>query len=67
MQHDGGFEEMACIDHVEFEPAGSTFQAALTIDTEEGVTSYVQVGGFFRSPFLDASTAEVGRNRIRVR
>jgi len=50
-----------------FEPVGSTFQAALTIDTEEGVTYYVPVGGFFRSPFLDASTAEVGRNRIRVR
>ena len=50
-----------------FEPVGSTFQAALTVDTEEGVTYYVQVGGFFRSPFLDASTAEVGRNRIPVR
>ena len=50
-----------------FEPVGSTFQAALTVDTEEGVTYYVQVGGFFRSPFADPSTAEVGRIRIRVR
>ena len=49
-----------------FEPVGSTFQAALTIDTDEGVTYYVQVGGFFNF-FQDASSAEAGRIRIRVR
>jgi hypothetical protein len=64
---DGGFEEIACIDDVESEPVGSTFQAALTIDTEEGVTYYVQIGGFFRSPFEDPTAAEAGRIRIRVR
>ncbi len=63
---DAGFDEIACIDDVEFEPVGSTFQAALTIDTDEGVTYYVQVGGFFNF-FQDASSAEAGRIRIRVR
>jgi hypothetical protein len=64
---DSGFEEIACIDDVELEPVGSSYQAALTIDTEEGVTYYVQVGGFFRSPFADPTEAEAGRIRIRVR
>jgi hypothetical protein len=64
---DSGFEEIACVDDVEFEPVGTTYQAALTIDTEAGVTYYVQVGGFFRAPFFDPSTAEAGRIRIRVR
>ena len=64
---DGGFEEIACIDDVESEPVGSTFQAALTIDTESGVTYYVQIGGFFRAPFADPTEAEAGRIRIRVR
>ena len=63
---DAGFEEIACIDDVEFEPVGATYQAALTIDTEEGVTYYVEVGGFFNF-FEDASAAEKGRIRIRVR
>ena len=63
---DAGFEEIACIDDVEFEPVGATFQAALTIDTEVGVTYYVEVGGFF--PFFEEATAaEKGRIRIRVR
>ena len=59
-----GFEEIACIDDVFFEPVGSTYQAALTIDTDEGVTYYVQIGGFrdrLREP------PEVGRIRISVR
>ena len=51
---DAGFEEVACIDDVEFEPVGSTYQAALTIDTEEGVTYYVQIGGY-RFPFDEAA------------
>lgn len=63
---DTGFEEIACIDDVEFEPVGATYQAALTIDTEEGVTYYVEIGGFFNW-FDDATFAEKGRIRIRVR
>ena len=63
---DAGFEEIACIDDVEFEPVGSTYQAALTFDTEEGVTYYVQIGGYF-FPFDDPVAAEKGRIRIRVR
>ncbi len=62
----GGFEEIACIDDVFFEPVGSTYQAALTIDTEEGVTYYVQIGGF-RDPFAEEPQAEAGRMRISVR
>ncbi len=49
-----------------FEPVGSTYQAALTIDTEEGVTYYVQIGGF-RDPFAEEPQAEAGRMRISVR
>jgi len=63
---DASFEEIACIDDVEFEPVGATFQAALTIDTEVGVTYYVEVGGFFNF-FEEATAAEKGRIRIRVR
>ena len=63
---DSGFEEIACIDDVEFEPVGASFQAAMTIDTEEGVTYYVQVGGFY-DWFNDPTFAEAGRIRIRVR
>ena len=63
---DEGFEEIACIDDVEFDPVGSTYQAALTIDTEEGVTYYVQIGGF-RFPFDEAAIPETGRIRISVR
>ena len=63
---DAGFEEIACIDDVEFEPVGVTYQAALTFDTEEGVTYYVEVGGYF-NPFDDPVAAEKGRIRIRVR
>jgi len=63
---DAGFEEIACIDDVEFEPVGATYQAAITIDTEVGVTYYVEIGGFFNF-FEDASAAEKGRIRVRVR
>ena len=45
---------------------GATFQAALTIDTEVGVTYYVEVGGFFNF-FEEATAAEKGRIRIRLR
>ena len=45
-------------------PWASTYQAALTFDTEEGVTYYVEIGGYFY-PFDDAVSAEKGRIRIR--
>ena len=63
---DTGLEEIACIDDVEFEPVGSTFQAALTFDTEDGVTYYVQIGGY-DFPFDDGSVGQKGRLRISVR
>jgi hypothetical protein len=40
----GSFTQVACVDDV-FEPDFS-FQARVTIDTVEGVTYYVQAGGF---------------------
>ena len=58
------FSEIGCIDDVLREPAGSTFQAALSFDTTPDQTYYVQVGGFRR---FFADTAEYGRLRIAVR
>ena len=63
---DPGFEEIACIDDVEFEPIGATFQAALTVDTEDGVTYYVQIGGY-DFPFDEELNAQKGRLRVQVR
>jgi hypothetical protein len=54
--------EVACIDDVFRDPVGSSFQAALTIDTVEGVTYYVQVGGF--TDFFSDVT-QFGRLRLR--
>ena len=62
---DEGYEEVACIDDVFFEPVGATYQAALTFVAEEGVTYYVQIGGFFL-PFDDPTSAEAGRIRISL-
>jgi hypothetical protein len=65
VQGDSGLEEIACVDDVESDPLGVTYQAAITGDTEEGVTYYVQVGGYF-FPFDDPTSAEVGRIRISL-
>jgi hypothetical protein len=65
VQGDDGLEEIACVDDVEFDPVGVTYQAAITGDSEDGVTYYVQVGGYL-SPFEDPTTAEAGRIRISV-
>jgi hypothetical protein len=63
---DTGYEEIGCIDDVEFEPIGATFQAALTFDTGEGVTYYAQIGGY-DFPFDEEVNAQKGRLRITVR
>ena len=55
--------EVACIDDVFRDPIGSTYQAALTIDTVEGITYYVQVGGY--NDFF-ADTTEFGRLRLAI-
>jgi hypothetical protein len=62
--YDDDLNELACVDDIEFEPIGGSLQAAVTIETVEGATYYVQAGGFL-SPFPDAQ-AEFGRLRIRV-
>ena len=62
--YDEEFVELACNDDVEFGPVGFTFQAAVTVDTVEGATYYVQVGGFLNSETLDA---EFGRLRLSIK
>lgn len=64
---DGGdFTEIACVDDVFFDPIGTSFQAAITGDTEAGVTYYVQVGGF-RDTFFGDGIPEAGRIGIALR
>jgi hypothetical protein len=56
--------EIACVDDVFFDPIGLTFQAAITGPTEEGVTYWIQVGGFDARIF--GGDVEFGRLRISV-
>ena len=58
------FTEIACIDDVFFDPIGATYQAALTFDTVEGTTYYIQVGGYL-DPF--AGTTQFGRLKLAIR
>lgn len=58
------FTEIGCIDDVFRDPAGSTFQAALTFGTTQGEVYYVQIGGFRR---FFSDSAEYGRLRVAVR
>jgi hypothetical protein len=63
--YDDELNELACIDDNEFEPVGVTFQGALTVDTVEGATYYVQAGGFLQ--FFDPEAeAEFGRLRLSI-
>jgi hypothetical protein len=62
--YDEELNELACIDDIEFDPIGGSFQASLTVDTAEGATYYVQAGGFLQ-PFPGAQ-AEFGRLRISL-
>ena len=62
--YDDEFVELACNDDVEFGPVGFTFQAALTVDTVEGATYYVQAGGYM-NPF-EGVDAQFGRLRISL-
>lgn len=62
----GEFVEIACVDDVFFDPIGITFQAAISGPTEEGVTYWIQAGGF-RPTFLDPeSEAQSGRLKVTV-
>ena len=66
VMEDEDLVEVACIDDVFRDPVGASYQAALTIETEPGVTYLVQVGGFRDLIFGDGS-AEIGQIRLRVR
>jgi hypothetical protein len=60
------FTEIACVDDVFFDPIGTSFQAAVTGDTVEGLTYYIQVGGFRNTLFGDG-IPDTGRIRVAVR
>jgi hypothetical protein len=60
-----GYLEVACIDDVFFDPIGSTYQAALTVETESGVTYHVQIGGYRESVFVEIPP-QYGQIRIAV-
>ena len=62
--YDDELNELACVDDIEFDPIGGTFQGSLTINTVEDETYYVQVGGFF--PPEPGAEAEFGRLRLRI-
>ena len=62
--YDAELNELACVDDIEFDPIGGTFQGSLTIDTVEGDTYYVQVGGF--GPPVPGVEPEFGRLRVRI-
>ena len=55
------FVEIACVDDVFFDPIGLTFQASISGPTEEGVTYWIQVGGFRQFDF-----AQSGRLKLTV-
>ena len=63
--YDDELNELACIDDNEFEPVGVTFQGALTVDTVEGDTYYVQAGGFL-DLFDPEAVAQFGRLRLSI-
>ena len=56
MKDGADFVEVGCIDDVFTQPLGTTYQAALTIDTVTGTTYYVEIGGY-RSRAPSATTA----------
>ncbi|HUQ43588.1 MAG TPA: hypothetical protein VM451_04150 [Candidatus Limnocylindria bacterium] len=58
------FTEVGCNDDVSFQPIGASYQAVLTVDTDPGVTYYVQVGGY--RPFFDPTVAQSGRLRLSI-
>ena len=64
--YDAELTEIACEDDVGLDPVGFSLQAALTIDTIEGATYYVQVGGFDPVIFTGVSTPQFGRLRISL-
>ena len=55
--------EVACIDDLILDPVGASYQAVLTLPTEDGRTYWIQAGGFDLF-FLDA--AESGRLRLAL-
>ena len=62
--YDEELVELACNDDVEFDPIGFTFQGAVTVDTTEGATYYVQAGGFWN--LLAGFDPEFGRLHLSI-
>jgi hypothetical protein len=61
------FTEIACVDDVLGDPIGADFQAAISGPTEEGVTYWIQVGGFRQPEFVGGGEAQFGRLKLQVR
>lgn len=59
------FIELACNDDVFGDPVGSTYQAAVTLETEVGTTYLIQVGGY-RQSFFFIGEPEYGLLRLAV-
>ena len=56
--------EVACNDDLLFEPIGSSLQAAITGPTDEGVTYWIQVGGY--QEWFDPSLVDSGRLKLSI-
>ncbi|MEO6207211.1 MAG: hypothetical protein ABIP77_04580 [Candidatus Limnocylindrales bacterium] len=52
VRDDADLMEVACNDDVFGDPVGSTYQAAVTLETEVGTTYLIQVGGYRQSFFF---------------
>ena len=63
----GEFVEIACVDDVFFDPIGTSFQATITGPTEEGVTYWIQVGGFKNPEVFGGGEAQSGRLKLEIR
>jgi hypothetical protein len=59
--------EIACVDDVFVDPIGTTFQAAISGPTQEGVTYWIQVGGFKNPEIFGGGEAQSGRLKVEVR
>ena len=57
--------EVACNDDTEPKPLQISYQASITVDTLEGVTYLVEVGGY--REFFDPERVETGQIRVAVR
>lgn len=58
--------EIACVDDVLSDPIGVSFQAAISGPSVEGVTYYLQIGGFDSRAFFGGGVVEFGLLKVSV-